>query len=110
MGYLCNKAEHRCFAPPGKVLVNCIKIYTESCTNCQASDEGVMVKLRGEKNVMFMDGVPCKTKTLDHNTTGDFLQTGKAMFDGTKDNKLDEQEKQMMGSCYEVNLVYRCSP
>jgi len=100
---VCDTAEHKCHAPPGKVLVDSIKIYTASCTDCQASDEGVIVKLLGEKNGNYLDGVPCSTNSLDHKSTHDF-DKGEATFDGRKGGHFDHDEQVMMGSCFEGAL------
>ena len=103
-GLLCNMDTHQCKAPPGKVLVESIKVFTSGCTGCSASNEGVTVELLGEKNANFFDGVPCSTRVLDHKATTDFASSGSAVFDGKKNGHEDEGERTMMGTCYEVTL------
>jgi len=102
-GYLCDVSAHKCYAPPGKVLLDSIKIYTSSCTGCDSSDEGIVVRLLGERNGAYIGGVPCATNVLDHSASQDFGQ-GAAAFDGRKHGNFDEEEEVMMGSCFEAAL------
>merc|ERR1712060_768839 len=61
------------------------------------------VKLLGEKNGQYVNGVPCATRTLDHAGSTDF-DGGKARFDGTLGGAEDDAEKSMMGGCYQAPL------
>jgi len=104
-GYTCNTADHMCHAPPGKVLVESITVRTKTgCTDC--SEEGVSLSLLGEKNGNYLDGVPCSTKILDHAATTDYDGSNGswARFDGTLNGAPDDDEKDMMGGCYEAPL------
>ena len=102
-GYECNVDEHKCQGIPGRILIDSITIYTESCDSCSASDEGVKVTLLGKKDGNYPEGLPCHSNTLDHSDTTDF-DSGAAIFDGRKNGDTDPEEKNMMGSCYEVTL------
>jgi len=99
-------ANHECTAQPGKVLVDSIKIYTTSCTGCSAAAEGVVVNLLGEKNGANLDGVPCHTNKMDHAGSTDF-GPGSAEFNGRRNGVEDQEEKNMMGGCYEGPLNSR---
>jgi len=100
---ICSVDSHECTAKPGKVLVDSIKIYTESCNGCSAADEGVVVNLLGEKNGEHLDGVPCHTNRMDHAGSTDF-GTGSTEFNGRVNGHEDQAEKNMMGGCYEGPL------
>ena len=67
-----------------------------------------MVKLRGERNGNYLDGVPCNTRILDHQSSTDFAG-GVAVFDGRMDGVDDEEEKEMMGNCFEVRIITKLS-
>ena len=102
-GYICN--HHECSAVAGKELLRSINIRTrDGCSICVP--EGVSVHLLGEKNALFVDGTPCKTRTLDHavgmDYGGDFGSY--TVFDGTLNGVSDQDEKNMMESCYKVKL------
>ena len=101
---VCNVTSHECTAKPGKVLVDSIKIYTESCDGCSAADEGVVVHLLGEKNGEHLDGVPCHTNRMDHAGSTDF-GPGSTEFNGRINGQEDQTEKNMMGGCYEVRIL-----
>ena len=100
----CDLANHECKATLGKVLVDSIKIYTDSCTGCSAAAEGVVVSLLGEKNGGNLDGVPCQTNKLDHAGSTDF-GPGSTEFNGRRNGQEDQAEKNMMGGCYEVRKL-----
>ena len=85
----------------GRIKVDSIRIQTSSCIDCKASDEGIIIKLLGEKNGDILGGVPCQTNILDHKEGRDFAY-GITIFNGRKNGTADEDEKNMMGSCYEV--------
>ena len=72
-----------------------------SCLDCKASDEGIIIKLLGEKNGDIPGGVPCQTNILDHKESRDFAG-GTTIFNGRKNGTADDDEQNMMGSCYEV--------
>ena len=57
--------------------------------------------LLGKKDGNYPEGLPCHSNTLDHSDSTDF-DSGAAMFDGKKNGQTDPEEKNMMGSCYEV--------
>jgi len=84
-------------------LLDSIKIYTDSCTDCSSTEEGVVIRLLGEKNGDYLTGVPCQTNVLDHKSSTDF-DSGSTVFDGRIDGSLDEEEERMMGSCFEAAL------
>ena len=106
---MCDEDEHKCYAPPGKTLVDSIKIYTASCNGCSAASEGVVIRLLGEKNGNYLNGVPCQSKNLDHKSTTDF-GSGSAVFDGRISGQIDQEEKDMMGSCFEVRELSKKMP
>ena len=86
-----------------------IKIYTATCNGCSAASEGVVIRLLGQKNGNYLDGVPCQSKTLDHKCTTDF-GSDSAVFDGRIIGQEDEEEKDMMGSCFEVREISETMP
>jgi len=92
-GYWCRAGK--CKARSGKVLLESITIKTDTCTDC-TGQEGVEVKLLGEKIAGFSDGVPCDTSVLDHPGQQDFVTGRVATFDG--------EVEQMLGTCYESPL------
>ena len=61
------------------------------------------MKLFGKTDSEYPDGLPCETNSLDHKGSTDFA-SGSTVFDGTKNGQVDPEEKNMMGSCYEVRL------
>jgi len=80
--YVC--AANLCVAQSGKTLLKSLKITSESCTGCEATDgdglnvgEGLQVTLNGNPNVA--NKVACKTNILNHNSDVDFDQ-GSAIF------------------------------
>ena len=74
------------------------------CTACTV--EGVVVALLGETNGIYPGGVPCATATLDHALTIDFAATNSSTtFDGTLEGQEDEEERAMLGSCYQVSPI-----
>ena len=102
-GYTCD-SNHMCNYPPGKVLIDSITVRTKTgCTDC--SKEGVTLSLLGEKNGNYLNGVPCSTKTLDHDATIDYdgAAGGRSRYDGTISGVEDDGEKNMMAGCYMVS-------
>ena len=61
------------------------------------------MKLLGKTDSEYPLGLPCQTNSLDHKGKIDFA-SGSTVFDGTKNGQVDSEEKNMMGSCYEVRL------
>ena len=87
--------------PMGRVLIDSITVTTAAgCSDC--SGEGVVLTLRGERNIEHRTGLPCTTDTLDHLDTTDFSE-GVARFDGRKGDMADSTEEAMMGGCFEVS-------
>ena len=101
---ICDTTEHACHAPPGKVLIDSIKVYTASCDGCSAAAEGVKVELVGETNGASPTGVVCNSNTMDHAGSTDF-GSGSAEFNGRINGQEDQAEKNMMGGCYEVRVL-----
>jgi len=95
--------EHACHAPPGKVLIDSIKVYTASCDGCSPAAEGVKVELVGETNGASPTGVVCNSNAMDHAGSTDF-GSGSAEFNGRINGQEDQAEKNMMGGCYEGPL------
>ena len=90
----------------GKVLLNSITVQTKvGCSN-GCSKEGVVVSLRGERNLHYPKGLPCSTRKLDHASTIDFDGSGGggARFDGRLDGGENFEEEAMLGDCYQVRL------
>jgi len=100
-GYHCT--DHLCRGDSGKVPLRSVTLQTSlGCTSCTV--EGVVVALLGETNGHYPGGVPCATATLDHAATIDFAAANSSTtFDGTLDGE-DEEEKAMLGSCYQAPL------
>ena len=87
--------------PMGRVLIDSITVATAAgCSDC--SVEGVVLTLRGERNIDHRTGLPCTTATLDHLATTDFSE-GAARFDGRKGDLADSTEEALMGGCFEVS-------
>ena len=61
------------------------------------------MKLFGKTDSIYPDGLPCQTNSLDHKGSIDFA-SGSTVFNGKKGSQVDSEEKNMMGSCYEVRL------
>jgi len=76
------------------VLLETIKVYTESCTGCDKSDEGLEVYLVGPRAGDWRRN--CTTNRLDHAGKQDFA-AGEATFDGLPD-------KDLLGVCYHAPL------
>ena len=103
--YQCDQPKHRCNSVSGRIKVDSIRIQTSSCIDCKASDEGIIIKLLGEKNGDIPGGVPCQTNILDHKESRDFVGAT-TIFNGRKNGTENEDETKMMGSCYEVTQKY----
>ena len=103
LGYTCDETSHECKAIAGKELLRSINIRTAlGCSAC--GPEGVSLQLLGEKNAQYLEGTPCNTSILDHNNTIDFGGGfgNWTIFNGTLDGHFNQEEMNMMGSCYEV--------
>jgi len=95
VGYFCDSGTPpKCTAPPGKVLLSSIKVYSQGCTGC--TSEGTEVILLGERNANFLTGVPCKTGTLDIPGSTEYGPGGEFEFGSMYDKEL--------GTCYEAAL------
>ena len=59
------------------------------------------MQIFGEKNADYLDGIPCDTGILDHVDVSDYGGNFNswARFDGSQ----SQEEKNMMGSCYQVS-------
>ena len=103
--HICDLAAHECSPPPGKILIDSIKIYTYDCNGCSEAGEGIVVNLIGEKNGANMEGVPCQTNKLDHVGSTDFGTGTATEFNGRNSNGQEDQDEiKMMGFCYEGAL------
>jgi len=91
-GYSCDVTNNKCRAPPGKVLVQSIKLYTDLCTGC--TSEGAIVFLLGERTIDYQQGEPCQTQVMDLEDTLEFVPEGDHSF----------SQDTMLGSCYEAPL------
>ena len=105
VGYQCDQPEHRCNDVSGRIRLDSIRIKTSFCVDCKESNEGVIMKLLGEKNGDYPGGVPCQTNILDHKESRDFVGET-TIFNGRKNGTENEDETNMMGSCYEVTQKY----
>jgi len=90
VGYNC--IEYKCSAPPGKVLLTDIKLYTEVCTGC--TREGVIAFLLGERNIEYRTGVPCQTQILDI--------AGSEEYETNSEHNFNQES--LLGGCYEAAL------
>jgi len=93
--YTCS--DHICQASPGSVLVDSITVRTQSCSGCDASNEGIALTLKGQVSVGFLDGLPCTANNLDHDGLTDYDGSADAVFGG-------EADREIMGGCYESPL------
>ena len=91
----------------GKVLLNSITVQTKVGCSDDCSSEGVVVSLRGERNLHYPKGLPCSTRVLDHQSTIDFdgSKGGRARFDGRLNGAEDFEEEAMLGDCYQVIII-----
>jgi len=96
-GYFCGE-NHKCVAPPGKVLVREIKLYTTECSGC--TREGSIVFLLGERNSEYPNGVPCQTRILDIQDTMEYVSTSDYGF----------TDETLLGSCFEGPLNSQIKP